>query len=117
MPVAWLASHCSAAEEASFCGELKANVCPWTGRQSVLTAPFGVLQLARIVKSLQQMNAAAIKATTGKAPELPAGATDVPRAVPGSVLAAELAAQRADLEGRLAVCSSKLRESGCSCSC
>ena len=84
-------------------------MCPWRGRQSVLTAPFGVLQLARIVKSLQQMNAAAIKATTGKAPELPAEATDVPRAVPGSVLAAELAAQRADLEGRLAVCSSKLR--------
>ena len=72
--------------------------------------PPGVLQLARIVKSLQQMNAAAIKATTGKTPELPAEATDLPRAAPGSILAAELAAQRADLEGRLAVCSSKLRD-------
>lgn len=68
------------------------------------------MQLARIVKSLQQMNAAAIKATTGKAPELPAEATDLPKAAPGSMLTAELAAQRADLEGRLAVCTSKLRD-------
>eukprot|EP00891_Asterochloris_glomerata_P000994 jgi/Astpho2/994/Aster-x0036 len=88
--------------------DLQATIVDRDGRIADLNGRID--QLARIVKSLQQMNAAAIKATTGKAPELPAEATDLPKATPGSMLTAELAAQRADLEGRLAVCTSKLRD-------